>query len=156
MKLRTTINGQDVEADVSPTSSLLELVRSRGLTGTKEGCRIGVCGVCTVLVDDLPVSACLYIAGCAEGADIWTIEGIAERDPALVDAFVACEGMQCGICTPGQVMAVAGAAREGLGRRRGDESPFTEAEIRRYLEGNLCRCTGYATIVTAARTYLDA
>ena len=147
MKLNTTINASSVEAEVSPAASLLDLLRSRELTGTKEGCRIGVCGVCTVMVDGLPVSACLFLAACAEGADVWTVEGIAEREPGVVDAFVACEGMQCGICTPGQVMALAAARGEGLAG---------EAEIRRYLEGNLCRCTGYATIVAAARTYLDA
>ncbi len=146
MRLRAEVNGQPFEAEVDSTTSLLDVLRSAGLTGTKEGCRIGVCGVCTVLVGGLPVSSCLYLAPCVEGADIWTVEGMAEREPALVDAFVNREGMQCGICTPGQVMAAAAAARETL--------PASDGEIRRYLEGNLCRCTGYKSIVDAVRTYL--
>lgn len=146
MRIKAVINGEPVETDVNATTSLLELLRSRGLTGAKEGCRIGVCGVCTVMVEGLPVSSCLYLAPAADGAEIWTVEGIAEREPALIDAFVNCEGMQCGICTPGQVMAAAAAPAADL---------HGEAEIRHYLEGNLCRCTGYASIVEAVRTYIE-
>ncbi len=140
MKLNARVNGSAFEADVAATSSLLEVLRAAGMTGTKEGCRVGVCGVCTVLVDDRPVSSCLYLAGCAEGTDIWTVEGMAARAPTVVDAFVECEGMQCGICTPGQVVAVA-----SMGPDVGDEE-----DVRHYLSGNLCRCTGYGTIVEAA------
>ena len=143
MKLHARVNGSPFVAEVAATASLLEVLRGAGLTGTKEGCRIGVCGVCTVLVDDRPVSSCLSLAGCADGADIWTVEGMAERAPSVVDAFVECEGMQCGICTPGQIVAVA-----SMGPDVRDES-----DVRHYLSGNLCRCTGYGTIVEAA---LDA
>ncbi|MGH9094679.1 MAG: (2Fe-2S)-binding protein [Acidimicrobiales bacterium] len=142
MKLRATVNGSAFMADAPPTASLLEVLRGAGLTGAKEGCRIGVCGVCTVLVDGLPVSSCLYLAGCAQGTEILTVEGVAERQPDLIDAFVACEGMQCGICTPGQVVTAASMGPDVGG----------EAAIRRYLSGNLCRCTGYASIVEAAET----
>lgn len=143
MKLRARVNGSAFDADAPATSSLLDVLRNAGMTGTKEGCRVGVCGLCTVLVDDRPVSSCLYLAGCAEGSDIWTVEGMAVRAPWVVDAFVAREGMQCGICTPGQVVAVS-----SMGADIGDEDA-----VRHYLSGNLCRCTGYGTIVEAA---LDA
>ena len=146
MTVRAIVNGEELVADAPPTASLLDVLRDAGLTGTKEGCRIGVCGVCTVLVDDLPVSSCLFLAGCAEGREVWTVEGMADRRPEVVDAFVACEGMQCGICTPGQVMAVASMGPEV----EGDE------EVRRYLSGNLCRCTGYGTILEAARAAREA
>ncbi len=144
MKVRFTLNGSPFVADAAPTASLLEIIREHGLTGTKEGCRIGVCGVCTVLVEGRPVSSCLYLAGCAQGSDVWTVEGIAERDPALLEAFVDNEGMQCGICSPGQVVTIASMGPEVC----------DEAAIRRYLGGNLCRCTGYASIVEAAGEYL--
>lgn len=137
MKLRATVNGAPFEADVPPTASLLEVLRQAGLTGTKEGCRVGVCGVCTVVVGERPVSACLALAGSMDGAEVWTVEGIAARDPGVAEAFAACEGMQCGICTPGQVVTASTVGPEVAG----------EEAVRRYLSGNLCRCTGYATIV---------
>jgi aerobic-type carbon monoxide dehydrogenase small subunit (CoxS/CutS family) len=141
MEIRATVNGSAFTADAPATASLLDVLRAAGLTGTKEGCRIGVCGVCTVLVDGLPVSSCLYLAGCAAGTEIMTVEGVAARRPEVVDAFVDCEGMQCGICTPGQVVTVASMPPDVQ----------DEDAIRRYLGGNLCRCTGYAGIVDAAR-----
>jgi carbon-monoxide dehydrogenase small subunit len=144
MTIRFSLNGEPREADVPATASLLDVIRDLGLTGAKAGCRIGVCGVCSVLVDDLPVSSCLYLAHCADGADVWTAEGIARASPDVVDAFVECEGMQCGICTPGQVVAAL-AARAELG------PAADEAQLRDYLVGNLCRCTGYATIIEAAK-----
>ncbi len=144
MSIRFSLNGEPREADVPATASLLDVIRDLGLTGAKAGCRIGVCGVCSVLVDDLPVSSCLYLAHCADGADVWTAEGIARAGPGVVDAFVECEGMQCGICTPGQVVAAL-AARAELG------PAADEAQLREYLVGNLCRCTGYATIIEAAK-----
>lgn len=141
--MKFTLNGQPREAHVPAAASLLDVIRGLGLTGTKAGCRIGVCGVCTVLVDSLPVSSCLYLAHCADGAEVTTVEGIASSHPEVVDAFVRCEGMQCGICTPGQVVT-ATAARSEFG-----DGP-SEAQLREYLIGNLCRCTGYATIIEAA------
>ena len=144
MTIRFSLNGQPAEADARIGASLLDVIRGLGLTGTKAGCRIGVCGVCSVLVDGLPVSSCLFLAHCADGADVWTAEGIALARPEVTDAFVRCEGMQCGICTPGQVVAAA-AALDELGPDAGEE------QLREYLIGNLCRCTGYNTIISAAR-----
>lgn len=146
MKVSFTLNGAPVSADVPPDAPLVDLLRGLGRTGTKEACGVGVCGVCSVLIDDLPVSSCLYLTGCADGADVWTVEGLAEREPSLIRAFVECEGMQCGICTPGQVVAAAALARQ--------RPEATEEEIREHQSGNLCRCTGYRTIAEAVRCYL--
>jgi len=148
VKLSFTLNGEAVRTTAEPGVLLVDLVRDLGLTGTKEACGVGVCGLCTVLVNDLPVSSCLYLAACAEGADVWTVEGLASREPGLIDAFVEHEGMQCGICTPGQVAAAAALAREN--------PAASEADIREYQAGNLCRCTGYQTIAASVRTYLAA
>ena len=104
MRLTFTLNGEAVSVDASPGTMLVDLIRGLDLTGTKEACGVGVCGLCTVLVNDLPVSSCLYLAGSAAGAEIWTVEGMARAEPGLIRAFVEHEGMQCGICTPGQVM----------------------------------------------------
>jgi len=148
VKLSFTLNGEAVETAADPAVLLVDLVRDLGLTGTKEACGVGVCGLCTVLVDDLPVSSCLYLAACADGADVWTVEGVARREPGLIEAFAEHEGMQCGICTPGQVVAAAALAREN--------PAATEAEIREHHAGNLCRCTGYQTIAASVRAYLAA
>ncbi|MGH9086553.1 MAG: (2Fe-2S)-binding protein [Acidimicrobiales bacterium] len=140
MRVHLNVNGSPLTAEAPATASLLEVLRDAGLTGTKEGCRIGVCGVCTVQLGGRPVSSCLTLVACAEGADVWTVEGIAEREPEVAEAMVACEGMQCGICTPGQVVTIASMGPDVR----------TEEDVRRFLSGNLCRCTGYATIVEAA------
>ena len=133
------LNGEPLEADVEALTVLLDLVRGRGLTGTKEGCGVGVCGACAVLVDGSPVSSCLMPVPCCEGADVWTAEGLARREPALVDAFLEHEALQCGACTPGQLVAAAALIAD----------PAPAGDVRRYLAGNLCRCTGYAPIVAA-------
>jgi aerobic carbon-monoxide dehydrogenase small subunit len=146
VKVSFTLNGAPAEADVPPDALLLDLIRGLGYTGTKEGCGVGVCGVCTVLVDDLAVSSCIYLAACAAEAEVWTAEGLAREDPALIRAFAECEGMQCGICTPGQVVAAAALALERPGA--------TADEIRERQSGNLCRCTGYQTIAESVRAYL--
>ena len=148
MRLTFTLNGEEAAVDADPGVLLVDLIRGLGLTGTKEACGVGVCGLCTVLVNDLPVSSCLYLAACADGAGIWTVEGLARAEPALIRAFVGHEGMQCGICTPGQVMGTAALARENPGA--------TDAEIREHQSGNLCRCTGYQTIAESVRSYLAA
>ena len=138
------LNGEPFDADVEALTILLDLLRSRGMTGTKEGCGVGVCGACAVLVDGSPVSSCLMPVPCCEGADVWTAEGLARREPALVDAFLEHEALQCGACTPGQLVAAAGLIAD----------PTPARDIRRYLAGNLCRCTGYAPIVAAVEESL--
>ena len=146
MKLSFTLNGEEVVTSADPHVLLVDLIRDLGLTGTKEACGVGVCGLCTILVNDLPVSSCLYLAACADGTDIWTVEGLARTEPELIRAFVDHEGMQCGICTPGQVVAAAALAREN--------PAATDDEIREHQAGNLCRCTGYQTIAASVRSYL--
>jgi carbon-monoxide dehydrogenase small subunit len=136
------VNGERRTLDVRADETLLEVLRENlGLTGSKEGCGIGVCGACTVLLDGRMVSSCIQLAVLAEGGRVTTIEGLATAaglDP-VQRAFVECGGLQCGACTPGQVMA----ARALL-----DETPRpTRAEIVRWMSGNLCRCTGYEQIV---------
>src|SRR5205807_1034351 len=141
-----TLNGEPVQVDAPADTLLLDLIRERGLHGTKEGCGVGVCGACTVLVDREPVSSCIYLAGCAERREVWTAEGVARREPDLVEAFMAHEGLQCGACTPGQLVMAA-----ALRLRGGDAD---ETAVRDFLAGNLCRCTGYRSIVAAVRSAL--
>jgi xanthine dehydrogenase YagT iron-sulfur-binding subunit len=140
------VNGRARELSAPPHTTLLEALRDHlGLTGTKPGCERGECGACTVLVDGQIRHACQTLAVEAEGREITTIEGLA-RGGELSDvqqAFVAEDAMQCGYCTPGQVMAV-----EGLLRERKDPSLD---EIREGVSGNLCRCGAYAHIVKAAQ-----
>ncbi len=133
--MRFTLNGRRANLGVHPLKRLLDVLREDcGLTGTKEGCGEGECGACTVLVDGVAVNSCLVPAAHAEGTRVTTIEGLSGRHP-LQRAFVEQGGAQCGICTPGMIMAAA-----ALGPR-----PSLD-EIRIGLAGNLCRCTGYSAI----------
>lgn len=146
MKLSFALNGVEREFEIEADALLLDVIRGSGLTGTKEGCAVGVCGACTVVVNGAPVSSCISFAALCAGADVLTIEGIAQSDPRLIEAFVEHEGMQCGICTPGQIAAAYTLKREQPGA--------DEEAIREYMGGNLCRCTGYVTITEAVRAYL--
>jgi len=141
MRVRLRVNGEPLEATVEADALLLDLLRGQGLTGAKEGCGVGVCGACTVLENDQPVSACLRLAACCEGAEVWTAEGVAEREPGLARAFEEQEAFQCGICTPGQLVAAAAYLVQDL--------PADEETVRPFMAGNLCRCTRYGTIVEA-------
>ena len=133
--MRLSLNGKRTRLTVHPLKRLLDVLREDcGLTGTKEGCGEGECGACTVLIDGLPVNSCLVPASHVEGARVTTIEGLGGRHP-LQRAFVALGGAQCGICTPGMIMAAV-----ALGRK-----PSLE-RVRTGLAGNLCRCTGYQAI----------
>lgn len=142
----TTINGHSRTFLCEPRQTLLEVLRETlDLTGTKEGCSNGNCGACTVLLNGHPVTSCLVLAVECEGAEIETIEGVAERDhlAPLQNAFLENAALQCGICTPGFIMSAKALLRE-------NPHP-TEEEIRFYLAGNLCRCTGYDKIVCAVQ-----
>jgi aerobic-type carbon monoxide dehydrogenase small subunit (CoxS/CutS family) len=155
VRIAFDLNGAAVEVEADFDALLLDVVRRLGLTGTKECCGVGVCGACSVIVDDRPVSSCLYLAACAEGADVWTVEGLARRAPTLIEAFVEAEAMQCGICTPGHVVAAFALALE-QGERLADapDGGLGDAVLRHHLAGNLCRCTGYQTIAEAVRGFL--
>lgn len=146
--IRTTINGSPQEFLCQPWQTLLEVLRDTlNLTGTKEGCSNGNCGACTVLLDGRAVDSCLVLAVETDGATIETIEGVATADglDRLQSAFLENAALQCGICTPGFIMAAKALL---------DEVPDpTEEQVRFHLAGNLCRCTGYDKII---RAVLDA
>jgi len=142
MALSLNINGRPVSVGGEPTARLSHILRHElGLTGLKEGCLEGECGACTILVDGAPVHACLMLAFQAQGRDIVTIEGVDQDGlrAGLQAAFVAGGAVQCGYCTPGMVMAA-----EGL--LKANPAPSID-EIRHALAGNICRCTGYDSIV---------
>jgi carbon-monoxide dehydrogenase small subunit len=144
VKISLTVNGAPRDIDVPPLLRLLDALRGPlGLTGTKEGCAEGECGSCTVLLDGEPVNACLVPVGQCEGRAITTVEGLGEAAhlSPLQSCFITEGGAQCGICTPGMLVAA-----EALLRRAPDPS---EAEIREAIAGNLCRCTGYQRIVAS-------
>src|SRR5947208_10726813 len=141
--IRFQVNGTARELTIASHVRLIDLLRDElGLTGTKEGCSVGVCGACSVLVDGQLLSACLLPAAFVDGTRVTTIEGLApdaEHLSPLQDAFIRHGGFQCGICTPGQIVAATALLRE-------TQSP-TESQVKEWMMGNLCRCTGYYKIV---------
>src|SRR3954471_10544013 len=142
--IQFTVNGTPQSVAVHPMARLLDVLREElGLTGTKEGCGEGECGACSVLLDGELVNSCLVPAAQAGGAEIVTVEGVAdgERLHAVQQSMVECGGAQCGICTPGMVLAAVNLLKQ-------TPAP-TEADIREGLAGNLCRCTGYMKIFDA-------
>jgi aerobic-type carbon monoxide dehydrogenase small subunit (CoxS/CutS family) len=145
-RVRLTLNGSPVDLLVDPAQPLCDIIRDElRLTGTKVGCRLGVCGLCTVLVDGLPASSCLLLAPMLEGRSLTTVEGLGgpgNLDP-VQQAFAEEQGFQCGICTPGQVLAAHALLAH--------EPQPDEARIREWMTGNLCRCTGYASIVRSVQ-----
>ena len=142
--VRYTINGEKKEMNIDPNMSLVDFIREElHLTGTKKGCGIGECGVCTVLLNGEPVNSCLVLAPQVDGAEIVTIEGISKHGKLskLQKAFVEHSAIQCGYCTPGMIMATKALI---------DKNPeATEDQIRQHLSNNLCRCTGYDQPVKA-------
>lgn len=140
------INNEDYDLFISPHRTLLEVLRDElQLTGAKESCNEGACGTCTVLLDGLPVRSCLLLALEAQGREVTTIEGLAKDGKLhpVQEAFVEHHGIQCGFCSPGMILTAKALL---------DENPHpTEAEIRRAISGNVCRCTGYAKIVEAIK-----
>ena len=144
IKIEFTLNGKLIEVEVSPHWTLLRLLREKlGLTGTKEGCGIGECGACTVLMDGMPVNSCLVLAAKVEGRKIETIEGLGSRDSLhpLQKSFIGHGAIQCGFCTPGILMS----SKALLGKI----SNPTREEIKEAISGHLCRCTGYHQIIEA-------
>jgi len=146
MRMTFVVNGRSRTLDAPPLARLLDILRGPlGLTGTKEGCGEGECGSCTVLLDGVPVNACLVVAGQCDGRTVLTVEGLASRDTLsdLQEAFVKKGGAQCGICTPGILMAAHALLAT-------NPQPG-EGEIRESIAGNICRCTGYQRIVESIR-----
>jgi len=146
LNVAITVNGVAREAEVEPRTLLVDLIRDGfGLTGTKIACDTSQCGSCSVHLDGMAVKSCTVLAVQANGAEVTTIEGLAENGDlhAVQEAFHEQHGLQCGFCTPGMVMATV-----ALLEQRPDPS---DEEIRHGLEGNLCRCTGYENIVRAVR-----
>ena len=148
VRVQATINGEDVEFLCEPRQSLLEMLRETlGLTGAKEGCNNGNCGACNVILDGALVNSCLVLAVEINGGNVTTIEGIATPQGLhpLQEKFIAHAALQCGFCTPGFIVASKALL---------DQNPSpSENEVRQWLAGNLCRCTGYDRIV---RAVLDA
>lgn len=147
MNVSMTVNGRSVSADVEPRTLLVEYLRDHlGLTGTHVGCDTGQCGACTVHLDGRAIKACSLLAAQAEGAEVLTIEGLADGDGGLHPmqaAFRDHHGLQCGFCTPGMVMAAIDLVQT--------HPNASDEVIREELEGNICRCTGYENIVRAVK-----
>ncbi len=142
--ITVTVNGRKYEMAVSPNTTLTRFLREDlGLVGTKEGCGVGDCGACTVIMDGRPVNSCLVLAIETDGSEIVTIEGIADgrKLHPVQEAFIELGAVQCGFCTPGMVLSAVSLLK--------DNPNPTEGEIRQALSGNLCRCTGYQKIVEA-------
>jgi aerobic carbon-monoxide dehydrogenase small subunit len=148
--IRTQVNGREIDASVKPNQTLLEWLRDDlRLRGSREGCGVGVCGSCTVLVDGRPVSSCLMLATNAEGKEIQTIEGLAkgdELDP-VQQAFLDQQAFQCGYCTSGMIMATKALLSS-------NPTP-SEEEVRDYLSGNICRCGTYQEVMAAIKTLAE-
>ena len=145
-EISITVNGTLYALSVKPWATLLEVIREDlGFTGTKEGCGVGECGACTVIMNGRTVNACLVLAPEADGKEITTIEGLAdgEKLDPVQEAFMEKGGMQCGFCTPGMIMSTKALLSE--------KPEPTDQEIRKGLEGNFCRCTGYTKIFESVK-----
>jgi carbon-monoxide dehydrogenase small subunit len=144
--IRMQVNGKDYSVDVSSQRLLIDCLRyDLGLTGTKEGCSVGVCGACTVVMDGALISSCLTLAVLADGKAITTVEGLAHEGKLhpVQQAFIDYGGFQCGICTPGMVVAAKALL---------DQNPNpSDDDIKDWMMGNLCRCTGYYKIIESIR-----
>jgi xanthine dehydrogenase YagT iron-sulfur-binding subunit len=142
--IATHVNGRRVAIEIDARASLLDMLRERlGLTGTKKGCDHGQCGACTVHLDGRRIASCLTLAAKADGRKVTTIEGISDGETLhpMQQAFIDQDALQCGYCTPGQIMAAIACVREGHASSR--------EEIREYMSGNICRCGAYVGIVAA-------
>jgi len=147
VEVEVTVNGQPFKRRVQPRLLLVDFLRDElGLTGTHIGCDTGHCGACTVMLDDVTVKSCLLLAAQADGSEVQTIEGVSRREKLhpLQQAFLDHQGLQCGYCTPGMILS-------SLFLLNRNPNP-SEDEVKRAIDGNLCRCTGYLGIVKAVRT----
>jgi len=151
IKLRMTVNKKTVETEIEPYARLLDVLRDDfGFTGVKEGCGIGECGACTIIMNGMKVNSCMILAAQAQGARIITVEGVENADGSMhpvQEAFLEKGAVQCGFCTPGMVISSYHLLRENL-----DPS---DDEIKEAISGNLCRCTGYKQIVNAVHMTAD-
>jgi carbon-monoxide dehydrogenase small subunit len=145
MKIALTINATRHEVEISPSETLLDLVRRLGYKSVKFGCGEGACGACTVILDGRPVNACLVLAASVEGREVVTLEALGDtrRPHPLQEAFIEAGAVQCGFCTPGMILSA-----KALLDRNPDPG---EDEIREAIDGNLCRCTGYVQIIEAVK-----
>jgi xanthine dehydrogenase YagT iron-sulfur-binding subunit len=151
LSITLKVNGVDKRLEVAPWTTLLDLLREYlDLTGTKKGCDHGQCGACTVLVDGRRVNSCLTLAIMKDGAEVVTIEGLAEGDALhpLQQAFIEHDAFQCGYCTPGQICSAVGLMNEGRAK--------TADEIRELMSGNICRCGAYPNILAAVQEVMRA
>jgi aerobic carbon-monoxide dehydrogenase small subunit len=146
MQLQFVLNGQPVDCEAACDESLLQLLRRQGLFSLKQGCDTGSCGICTVWVDAKPVLSCATLALRVAGKTVTTLEGVMEEAKKFGKYMVAEGAEQCGFCSPGLVMTVLAMRREGI--------KSSEAAIRHYINGNLCRCSGYAGRIRAIQKYL--
>jgi carbon-monoxide dehydrogenase small subunit len=145
-QIKVTVNGILYELSVQPWETLLDVIREHlGLTGTKEGCGLGECGACTIIMDGKTVNSCLVLAVEADNRVITTIEGLANGDELhpIQEAFIKCGGLQCGFCTPGMIMSTKALLEN-------NPSP-DDGEIRKAIAGNFCRCTGYTKIIESVK-----
>ena len=147
--IRCTVNGKARELSFDVRASLLEVLRAEGLTSSKQGCGVGECGACTVLVDNTPVDSCIFLAVWADGKTIRTAEGEAKgnRLSRVQQAYVDAGAVQCGFCTPGIIMSAVEIVGSG--------KQYTREELRKLISGHLCRCTGYQNILNAVERAVD-
>jgi len=150
LEIRVRVNGHDHRLAIDARVTLLDLLRERlGLTGTKKGCNFGECGACTIHLDGRRVNACMVLAAAVDGHEVTSIEGLMKGEDLhpVQQAFIDHDGFQCGFCTPGQVMSAVALIEEG--------HAGSEAEIREWMSGNLCRCSAYPQIVEAVKAAAD-
>jgi len=149
-RISMKVNGKNYTLEVDIRESLLDVLRNRlQFTGVKQGCSVGECGACTVLIDGTPIDSCIYMAVWAEGKEIVTIEGVAQGGSLskVQQAFVDEGAIQCGFCTPGLVLTTTALVNSG--------EEYTDDEIKREISGHLCRCTGYQKIFNATKKSLE-